>query len=364
MTGNYKARRERGITPVFFNGVSQDYEILHNLGYMPGYYDCIALDTTDAALLNYSFTVDATKIYLHFNNIPGAAVVNYSWEVIKDQFSFVYPWGTGGTVTTDGDYRIHTFTSSGTFNLIVPGQAPYNTATSLIVAGGGGGGGVNSSNSTGGGGGGAGQVTPHLVNLFVQLYNVVIGSGGFGGAVTGVIPGSNGGNSTFDGITAIGGGYGGQGFVPGNSGGNGGGSNWAGPGIVVPGGIGIQFNGGDSSPGAVNYGSAGGAGAGQAGFTNTTVEGGKGGSGIQSNISGALIYYGGGGAGGTGIDGSNVHFVPGGQGGGGSSFYGSGGLFPGGPGSDGFGGGGGGGSYNGQGGDGGTGVVIIRYKYQ
>ena len=43
---------------------------------------------------------------------------------------------TGGTVTEVGGYRIHTFTSDGTFTVISGGDVDY-----LVVAGGGGGGG-------------------------------------------------------------------------------------------------------------------------------------------------------------------------------------------------------------------------------
>ena len=40
---------------------------------------------------------------------------------------------TGGTVTTDGDYKVHTFTSSGTFTVTTGGPMEY-----LVIAGGGG----------------------------------------------------------------------------------------------------------------------------------------------------------------------------------------------------------------------------------
>lgn len=56
---------------------------------------------------------------------------------------------TGGTITDVGGYRIHTFTSSGSFFGGDPG-----TAEVLVVAGGGSGGNSNSSNANGGGGGG------------------------------------------------------------------------------------------------------------------------------------------------------------------------------------------------------------------
>ena len=45
---------------------------------------------------------------------------------------------TGGTVTTDGDYKVHTFTSSGTFTVTSVIGSP--TVDFLIIAGGGGGG--------------------------------------------------------------------------------------------------------------------------------------------------------------------------------------------------------------------------------
>lgn len=56
---------------------------------------------------------------------------------------------TGGTITYAGGYKIHTFTSGGTFQVLSgSGSVDY-----LIVGGGGGSGG-----SYGGGGGAAGQV--------------------------------------------------------------------------------------------------------------------------------------------------------------------------------------------------------------
>ena len=62
---------------------------------------------------------------------------------------------TGGTITTSGDYTIHTFTSSGNF-VIESGEVNIEY---LVVAGGGGGGGSHPETGNGytaGGGGGAG----------------------------------------------------------------------------------------------------------------------------------------------------------------------------------------------------------------
>ena len=50
---------------------------------------------------------------------------------------------TGGTITIDGNYKVHTFTSSGTFTPSITGTVDY-----LVVAGGGGGSGDG--NTTGG----------------------------------------------------------------------------------------------------------------------------------------------------------------------------------------------------------------------
>src|SRR5210317_1413875 len=64
-----------------------------------------------------------------------------------------YITATGGTITTCGDYKIHTFTGPGTFCVSCAGNAcGSNTVDYLVVAGGGGGGGAPSH----GGGGGAG----------------------------------------------------------------------------------------------------------------------------------------------------------------------------------------------------------------
>jgi len=46
---------------------------------------------------------------------------------------------TGGTVTTDGDYKVHSFTSSGTFAVTqVPSDPSSAELDYLIIAGGGG----------------------------------------------------------------------------------------------------------------------------------------------------------------------------------------------------------------------------------
>ena len=64
---------------------------------------------------------------------------------------------TGGTITTDGDYKVHSFTSTGNTNFVVSSTTlDYAEADVLVVAGGGNGG--YGGSSVGGGGGGAGGV--------------------------------------------------------------------------------------------------------------------------------------------------------------------------------------------------------------
>ena len=66
-----------------------------------------------------------------------------------------YP--TGGTVTTYGSYRVHSFTNTGSTNFVVA-SGTSGSVDYLIVGGGGGGGDSSAGEGDGGGGGGAGGV--------------------------------------------------------------------------------------------------------------------------------------------------------------------------------------------------------------
>ena len=281
----------------------------------------------------------------------------------------------GNSVTTSGLYKIHTFTSPGTFQ-VTAGET--TTAKYLIVAGGGGGGGDNS-----GGGGAGGLHYKEGISLSPGSFPITIGSGGNGAPSTNTNA-SNGGDTTVGGtinITADGGGKGGTGNggqYAGGPGGSGGGAagetgpspSYIGPGTGDsghPGGLDVQSppngwgnNGGLNSPG----GGGGGGGARSLGQNaKSGTVGGDGGAGAQYSISGSNVYYAGGGGGG------NENSVPspspsGGQGGGGGMNY----SHPNKPaaanGDDGTGGGGGGGTHNQggvTGGNGGSGIVIIAY---
>ena len=78
------------------------------------------------------------------------------WKNVQDSTSNAtgnpFLVATGGTITTCGNFKIHTFTGPGTFTVQqVSTTAAENTVGYMVVAGGGGGG-----NYTGGGGGGGG----------------------------------------------------------------------------------------------------------------------------------------------------------------------------------------------------------------
>jgi hypothetical protein len=250
---------------------------------------------------------------------------------------------TGGTVTTYGSYKVHTFTTSGTFTVTSGGSVD------VLVVGGGGHGGtfVNQGFYSGLGGGGGGQVIYSTgVSATPQMYTITVGSGGT------VSPDSTATSSIALGVTANPGENGGilRDDYGGTSGsGQIGGRNSASFFTYGRG----QGGGGDSQPGA-----------GPSVYGN----GGNGGDGTMYAISGSSVYYGGGGGGGT-IPQNNYTPGSGGLGGGGTGAWVDASYVYqlGTPGLANSGGGGGGGQegrgalYYGGSADGGSGIVIIRY---
>lgn len=254
---------------------------------------------------------------------------------------------TGGTITTSGAYRIHTFTSSGTFQTNgFAGNVEY-----LVIAGGG-------SSSTYAGGGGAGGYRTNVPgqtsggNSSAEssfsvtantAYTVTIGAGSASGSVKGS-------NSAFGPIVSTGGGTG-------NSDKNGGSGAGGGANTISPGaGSGTTGQGSNGGTGAnSNNNTAGGGGAGGAGGANGGNAG-NGGAGLSSNITGTAVTRGGGGGGGAepgfGSPGS------GGSGGGGNGTS----LSNAGNGAANTGGGGGSCYRSGLAGNGGSGLVVVRYQ--
>ena len=306
-----------------------------------------------------------TKVILNFDSLTNQAVTNLS-------------------VLSSGSFTINTGPIPNTSSFIP------NSIQVLVVAGGGGGG-----MDMGGGGGGGGVIYNNAYTITSgSVINVTVGNGGSGAPAAGTSgqPGSHqytisatqGGNSVFGSITAIGGGYGGSSYFQytpnngyGGSGGSGGGASGYSDGNTGRNGTGSAgqgFNGGASSG---QYYSGGGGGAGGIGSSGPNKAnggpgviyptmspyyfgGGGGGSGYSINGGDGGIGGGGGGAVGTTVGGAGLN--NGSAGGGGSTSSQT--NTPGGNAGANTGGGGGGGSHynsNNRGGNGGSGIVIVRY---
>ena len=294
---------------------------------------------------------------------------------------------TGGTITTSGNCKIHTFTGPGTFCVSsIASPSANNQVSYIVVAGGGGSARVTpSSPAAGSGGGGAGgfredksPVTPYTasplegagsITVTATAFPITVGGGGGTGPGGNGATGDSGSNSVFSTITSAGGG-GGANF-PGN--GAAGGSGGAGRGFPSSGGSGntpsvSPAQGKDGGNGADVGTGGGGGGAGAAGTSGTpsctTLAAGPGGAGVTSSINGTPTARAGGGGGSAGPGASPSSGGTGGTGGGGNGGCASG---AGQNGTANTGGGGGGGQSTGTtvaGHNGGSGIVIIRYKFQ
>jgi len=307
------------------------------------------------------------------------------WKNVQDSTSNVtgnpFLVATGGTETTSGNFKIHTFTGPGTFTVSRISQtAAENTVGYMVVGGGGGGGGGNGSGGGGAGGFREGRNVPidnftaspivanaptNAVTVTAQAYPITVGGGG-------PAP-SSGSNSIFSTITSAGGGSATA------NGGSGGGASYN----QVPAGSGntppvspSQGNGGGGTVGdnttSPGTGAGGGGGATAVGTTApNNTNGGPGGAGATTSITGSPVTYSGGGGGGVwGPAPSNNGRGTGGSGGGGQGGGPTGSpTQTGGNGTANTGGGagGGGGTYAvtaHAGGTGGSGIVVIRYKFQ
>ena len=333
--------------------------------------------TTDGQSVTFVYA-DATKGWL---------IVQDSTETVTGATGIL---ASGGTITTCGDYKIHTFTGPGTFGVVqLSPCAANNLVSHLVVAGGGSGG---TGGGAGGGAGGFREVkspstpytaspldgypsAPNRITISAAPYPITVGAGGAVSAAPappqGVLGGS-GANSVFSTTTSAGGGGGGAQnptaptvVTNGAAGGSGGGGSYCIPGAggTSPGGAGntppttpSQGNAGGqgrhNGPTHGLTGGGGGAGAVGPGESPTPPYGtSNGGAGVTTSISATPTGYAGGGGGagpcGTGTCGGGTKHTAG---------------------TDNTGGGGGGGGFGpptgGPAGKGGSGIVIIRYKFQ
>jgi hypothetical protein len=284
---------------------------------------------------------------------------------------------TGGTVTTSGDWKIHTFTGDGCFSVSQVGVGSLGGPSDVdywVLAGGGAGSGRGNRGGGGGGAGGWRESVPSpaawsaspLANpggalpVSIQAYPITVGAGGAGAPGEGT--GTSGSPSIFSTITSAGGGngVGGGNGTPGGSGGGPAGidanapSSGNVPAVSPP--QGNPSGLGDTSHVGTHGGGGGGAGA-PGGTKN-------GGAGATTSITGSPLTKAGGGGGGG-------NSQPSGSGGSGGGTSGSGnppgtGFSGSAPANSGSGSGGHSASppCAGGTGNGGKGIVIIRYKYQ
>lgn len=279
--------------------------------------------------------------------------------------TFIAATGGNSVCTVDTNFKVHTFTSPGTFCV----SSGSGAVDYVVVAGGGG-----SVYDRGGGGGAGGYreaktgcngsytasplANPTGVPLSPGPYSIVVGAGGAADNSNPYDAGSPGSISTFSSITSAGGGgsrrtapqnadnggSGGGGGYSSSTNGNGGSGNT--PPVSPP-----QGNDGGNAAYPTTGGGGGATAAGQPG------SGGKaGGAGATSSINGTPTARAGGGGG--------IASGTGGTGGGGNGSADCSPNTPGGNGTANTGGGGGGGGSNVGGGSGGSGVVIIRYRFQ
>jgi len=335
-----------------------------------------------------------------------------------DSYGAKFVTATGGTVTTSGDYKIHTFTSTSSLVVSCGGNtAGSDTVDYLVVAGGGSGGGGSESSILESAGGGAGGfrlsnstcmpapltsplASPTGISVSATTYPVTVGAGGASRTYPINAAGNDGSNSIFSTITSAGGGGGAAGFsapANGSETGRNGGSGGGGGGTPS---TATQCGGaGNTPPVSPPQGNPGGQGRHESG--NFAAGGGGGGAGaVGGNYANPSNNVGNGGTGGigsyvagSGFGGCNGEAGPvcGARyfaaGGGGGSMYndssptGRGGIGGGGDGGNGpgpvgarnaaagtantgSGGGGTGRESSGTSGAGGSGIVIIRYKFQ
>ena len=350
----------------------------------------------DGNAANTNLETDGQSVILVFmDSTKGWAFINDD-TTTQAGASFVAATG-GNTTATCGNFKIHTFTSPGTFCVSCAGNAAgSNTVSYVVVAGGGGG-----SGHFGGGGGGGGfreglglndsytgspLRAPTGVPVTATGFPITVGAGGSGGAKCNGSPGvgSSGSNSIFSSITSAGGGGGGNGASAPNAhsdGVNGGSGGGAGS---VPGGSSGTVGSGNTPPVSPPQGNNGGTGS-RAAPTHTHGGGGGGATEAGQNAGGNAQGGGDFGRGGNGATSSINNSATARAGGGGGAVNSTPNTPTGGSGGGGAGGGpgntcassvdgttntgGGGGSINGNNpmpdsGNGGSGIVIIRYRFQ
>ena len=336
----------------FTDATSTDAQLAYTLqsGSLPG--GCTLPSSGNSAFTGTSNAAGTFNFVIRATDASNRFVDQTYTQVVTVAFA-----ATGGAITTVGSYKVHTFTSSGTFT---PNQAASNIDIMWVAGGAGGGGGRH-----GGGGGAGGMRTLTGQTVAATGYTVTIGAGGSRGhSGSSTYTGTNGSNTSINfptSLTNLGGGGGGSwssANSDGGSGGSGGGLGYGG--TIGYGTSGQGNNGGTYGTQSPYYGSGGGGGKGAVGTNGTSnAGGGAGGVGGTNNYrTGSNVYYAGGGGGGSWSNGTPG---AGGAGGGGAGNITNSQAIAGIVNTGGGGGGTAGNTNNGSGGNGGSGILIIRY---
>ena len=336
---------------------------------------------------NPEFTTNGAFLtFIYADAVKGWLLTDDSNNTTDATSTFIA--ATGGTITTVcTNFKVHTFTGPGTFEVTSCAAGPVAKVSYLVLAGGGGGG--SRQHGAGAGAGGFREskgpscsytASPTASTEGLQMskgsFPITVGGGGAGGPTSspGNNPGSKGANSVFSSIISAGGGFG-QSYTPGptvpsipadhdgGSGGGGGGTTTAagpiagGTGNTPPVSPSQGNNGGDGDTHNNNGAGGGGGAAGAVGSNaNGSGTGGTGGAGLATSITASPVTRAGGGGG--------AHYCSPGSPGGASGGSGGGGAGTGAAGTTNTGSGGGAGGGCTCGGAGGSGIVIIRYKFQ
>ena len=206
---------------------------------MNGISNTISLVTTNVP---YGTQADF-RVRIHRDSATGTVLATSNTLLINDS-SLTSMLATGGNITIQGNFKYHTYNTSGTFNVTSIGTTSGNIEYLVIAGGGSGGGLVGGTNNTSGGGGAGGYrlnvpgelsganaaAEPALYVSSSTTYTVTVGAGGVSLAsapYAGV--GGSGSNSAilgsgpFSNVISYGGGGGGSTNYSGNPGGSGGG---------------------------------------------------------------------------------------------------------------------------------------------
>jgi len=328
--------------------------------------------TEPASSYNLATDGTATTISLAATDPEGFAITydhdttpsNQSQATIVNNNNGTFTLTPSTNTANEGTFSLRFKASDGvnissitsTINLLFPVSVEY-----LMLGGGGAGSTSDGSVAAGGGGGAGGYIAGTTTLSRATVYNITVGAAGVRSTASGNQTGGSGGDTTFNGLTALGGGGGGRWGQTGRTGGSGGGgggrNGTAGGSALQPNSAsgGHGNNGGSAAPGSASTDDAGGGGGGAGSFAGNmnaaNGTGGQPGLGRSNSITGTSVRYADGGGGGS-ETGNGGGYSGAGRGGGivyaatTGSNYGSGG--------------GGGGGPNRLGANGKVGAVFIR----